>query len=70
MEDDPSYFFDVCGKDDEWTGYSLAACKFREWLGYLIDNNSPRAFSPESFIAHCLWEMTFYFGFDDSKAYE
>ncbi|WP_374705392.1 DUF6557 family protein [Paenibacillus radicis (ex Gao et al. 2016)] len=64
---DASLCFDVCGKDDEWTGYSIASSKFTEWLGYYIDGKSLNAITVDSFVAHCLWEMTFYYGFDDSK---
>lgn len=65
-EDDDSLSFDVSGKDDEWTGYSIASSKFNEWLGYYIDKKSLDTMSNESFIAHCLWEMTFYYGYDDT----
>lgn len=65
-EDDDSLHFDVCGKDDKWIGYSIASSKFREWLGYYIDENSLHTMTNESLIAHCLWEMTFYYGFDDT----
>ncbi|MFD2116041.1 DUF6557 family protein [Paenibacillus yanchengensis] len=67
-EDDDSLSFDVSGKDDEWTGYSIASSKFNEWLGYYIDKKSLDTMSNESFIAHCLWEMTFYYGYDDTVA--
>ncbi|MBP1997020.1 DUF6557 family protein [Paenibacillus eucommiae] len=66
-EDDVSICFDVSGKDDEWTGYSIASSKFHKWLGYYIDENSLNTMTNESFIAHCLWEMTFYYGFDDTE---
>ncbi|SFS98677.1 DUF6557 family protein [Marininema halotolerans] len=69
-EDDDSLHFDVCGMDDEWTGYSLAASKFHEWLGYYIDEESLNTMTNDSFVAHCLYEMTFYYGDDDTKSLE
>jgi hypothetical protein len=66
-EDDATLFYDVSGKDDEWTGYSIASSKFHQWLGYFIDENSLHTMTSESYIAHCLWEMTFYFGYDDTS---
>lgn len=65
-DDDASLHFDVCGKDDNWIGYSLVSSRFCEWLGYYIDASSLQTMKNESFIAHCLWEMTFFYGFDDT----
>ncbi|WP_420874468.1 DUF6557 family protein [Paenibacillus qinlingensis] len=53
-------------KDDEWIGFSIVGSKFNQWLGYFIDEKSLVTLSKESFIAHCLWEMTFYYGDDDT----
>lgn len=40
-ENDLSLCYDVSGKDDdEWTGYSLVASKFDEWLGFFVEESS------------------------------
>ena len=62
-ENDTELYFDVCGKDNEWCGYSLVANSFEEWLGFYVDDKTLVKLSYQSIIAHCLWEMTF-FGFE------
>lgn len=65
-ENDTELYFDVCGKDDEWCGYSLVANSFGDWLGFYIDDNTLAKLSYSSIISHCLWEMTF-FGFEQKR---
>ncbi|MDQ8735112.1 DUF6557 family protein [Paenibacillus sp. LHD-38] len=67
-DEDDLLHFDVCGMDDEWIGYSIASSKFSEWLGYYIDEESLITMTNECFVAHCLWEMTFYYGYDDGES--
>ena len=65
-ENDKELFFDVCGKDDKWCGYSLVACAFEDWLGFYINEETLIKLSYPHIIAHCLWEMTF-FGFEQKR---
>lgn len=65
-ENDSELYFDVCGQDDAWCGYSLVASPFESWLGYYIDNETLHKLSCTSIVAHCIWEMTF-FGFEQKR---
>jgi len=70
-ENDTEAYFDVCGKDDEWCGYSIAAASYEDWLSFYIEDKTLTKLSYTSIVAHCLWEMTFY-GFEkvyDEKGY-
>jgi hypothetical protein len=63
-ENNNNLYFDVSGRDDDHTGYSLVGCSFNEWLDFYIDKEMMKSMSTESIIAHCLWEMTL-FGYDN-----
>lgn len=62
-DNDDSLYYDVSGKDDTNSVYSLVASKFESWLGFYIDDNNLKNISIPNIIAHCLWEMTF-LGYD------
>ena len=59
--------FDVCATcdvDDEI--YSIASASYRDYLGFLIEEDTRRKFSPASILAHTLWEITAY-SFEDNE---
>ena len=65
-ENDTELCFDVCGKDSEWCGYSIAPCSFEDWVSFYIDDKTLAKLSYPNIIAHCLWEMVFY-GFEHKR---
>lgn len=69
-EDNELLYFDVSGCEDEGDIYSLVSSEFSSWLGFFVDNDTLQNMSKESFIAHCLWEMNFLFGFDDERDFD
>ncbi len=63
-EDDVGLYFDVCGYiDGEEMIYSIAASPYEEFLGYAVNDNTMRKFSPETILAHAIYEITAY-GFE------
>lgn len=52
---------DVSGSffEEQELTYSLMFVDWREWLGMKVDNFSLQKYGKETFLAHCLWEMTF-----------
>ena len=66
-EMDSDLCFDVyatCDADDEI--YSIASASYRNYLGFLIEEDTRRKFSPASILAHTLWEVTAY-SFEDNE---
>lgn len=46
--------------------YGLMYVDWKKWLGMRVDNFSILSYGEKTFIAHCLWEMTF-LGFDSRE---
>jgi len=55
-------------KEEEYanspTTWALDLTSWSEWMGMGIEEESYKTVTPEEFVAHCLWEMTF-FGFHE-----
>lgn len=63
-EDDVGLYFDVCGYiDGEEMIYSIASSPYDEFLGYSVDDDTMSKFTPETILAHAIYEITAY-GFD------
>ena len=63
-EDDAGLYFDVSGYiEGEEILYSIASSPYGEFLGYNVDNETIKKFSPETILAHTIYEITA-FGFD------
>ncbi len=63
-EDDVTLYYDVSGfMEDEEMLYSIASSGYDEFLTYEVAEETLKNFSPESIIAHCLYEITAY-GFE------
>ncbi len=60
-EDDTSLYFDVSAFDMTNNDvYSISASCYSNFLHYNIDEKTLHNFKPESILAHCLWEITYY----------
>lgn len=65
VEDDNGNYYNVYGRvpgEDEC--FALDLCLFKEWAGYLVDEELPRMMDLSEIVAHILWEMTFH-GFSE-----
>lgn len=67
-ENDKDIYFDVSGyeKGNEIL-HSIVSLSYEEFLQYYIDKDTLEKFTPESILAHALWEITS-FGFEDNNA--
>lgn len=67
-EGDKDIYFDVSGfeKGTEIL-YSVSSLSYEEFLQYSIDEETLEKFTPESILAHALWEITSY-GFEDKNS--
>lgn len=67
-EGDKDIYFDVSGfeKGTEIL-YSISSLSYEEFLQYSIDKDTLEKFTPESILAHALWEITSY-GFEDRNS--
>ena len=64
-EDDKELYFDVSGYEiGKEILYSITTMSYEDFLQSHIDKNTYDKFSPESILAHALWEITSY-GFED-----
>lgn len=57
IKDDTETYIDVFGTDKDNNKYGIELTDWKEWLGYYV--NIGDMLNAE-FVAHCLWEMTFY----------
>lgn len=65
-EFDKNIYFDVSGFEKKADIlYSISSLSYEEFIQYNIDEKTLEKFSPESILAHALWEITS-FGFEDS----
>lgn len=66
-EDDKDLYFDVSAyhKGEEML-YSIAASLHEEFLQYIIAENTLKKYTPETILAHALWELTAY-GYEDKR---
>lgn len=46
--------------------YSIASSPHEEFLQYIIDEDTLKKYTPESILAHALWELTWY-GYEDER---
>lgn len=60
-ETDETIYYDVSAyeKGDDMI-YSIASSPFEDFLQYLVDEDTLEQFTPESILAHTLWELTAY----------
>ncbi|MDO5559576.1 MAG: hypothetical protein Q4F95_08240 [Oscillospiraceae bacterium] len=65
-ENDPSLYYDVSGYESgSDVIYSIAASSYNDFIQYSPDEKTLEKFSPETILAHCLWEITYY-GYEDN----
>lgn len=67
-ENDRELYFDVSAydeEDNEGIIYSIAATRYADFLLYTVDKKTLNKMSPESILAHSLYEITAY-GFEDN----
>lgn len=70
IEEDEEAYYDISGrKKGDLEFYALDFTPWEEWLGFFCDEKSLQAQGELTFIAHCLWEMTFD-GFEQSQIQE
>lgn len=63
-EDDATLYYDVSGLvEGEKMLYSIASSPYEDFLSYSIDERTAEKFSPETILAHALYEVTA-FGFE------
>ena len=63
-EDDATLYYDVSGfVEGEEMLYSIASSPYEDFLSYSIDKRTEEKFSPETILAHALYEVTA-FGFE------
>lgn len=66
-ENEEDLYFDVSlRKKGVEILYSIAASPHEEFLQYTIDEDTLKKFTPDSILAHALWELTAY-GFEDNR---
>ncbi len=66
-EDDDELTFDVSAfSPEKETVYSIASAPWEEFLQFGVSPVTLRSFSPESILAHCLYELSCY-GFENRK---
>lgn len=46
--------------------YSIVSSPHEEFLQYIIDEDTLKKYTPESILAHALWELTWY-GYEDER---
>ncbi|MCL1873734.1 MAG: hypothetical protein FWF85_06425 [Clostridiales bacterium] len=60
-EEEEGLCFEVSGRGDDFDGYCcLSGAEPEEYLAYFVDKETAKKFSPESILAHVLWEMNWY----------
>ena len=66
-ENDKELYFDVSvyQKGDDLL-YSIASSPHEEFLQYIIAEDTLKKYTPESILAHALWELTWY-GYEDER---
>lgn len=66
-EDDADLCYDVSAyhKGEEML-YSIASSSHEVFLQYIIDEDTLKKYTPETILAHALWELTSY-GYEDKK---
>ncbi len=63
-EDDATLYFDVSGfVEGEEMLYSIASSHYEDFLAFTIHKETTEKFSPETILAHALYEITAY-GFE------
>lgn len=63
-------WYDVYGKKpNDVQTWALSFYAWDEWLGMYVDKDSLLSMTKEEYIAHVLWEMTYY-GFDSQTVNE
>lgn len=63
-EDDATLYYDVSGfVEGKAMLYSIASSPYEDFLSYSIDKRTAEKFSPETILAHALYEVTA-FGFE------
>lgn len=67
---DGSYYHIVYAlREHDTEKYGFELNPWADTLGYLTDSSSIAKYSRENYIAHVLWEMT-YFGFDEASIHQ
>lgn len=69
-EDDTDLCYDVSAyHNGEKMLYSIASSSHEKFLQYIIDEDTLKKYTPETILAHALWELTCY-GYEDKGGYD